>query len=345
VENLPPLIAGQVADQSRACTTEQLLRIVDGLAEVDARMRWASNKRLHLELGVIQGIESLAEVSLSEVLEALDKAGSTAADAGSVVQARRAAMPVLPPAPQVVVQPSARAQVPAPAPAPVAVPASAPAPRVIVAEPAQAPVTAAPATRRVESEVSAAPVQEPVRPQPVAKPAESAPAPAAQLSDILTEVDNSSLWVAIQAKVQQRRPLIAHWVQVGTQLSFSPTGVLKIGFPTSEVHSRDSLMREATKRFLEDLLGEVAGRAVKLEFVIDSSLSAPEAVEYFLGIGEEPAPTAPPPAEIPKAEPPAPAPVPAASVKEASAPVVNDEFYNDEFIKQALEVFKAKVVK
>ncbi len=46
--------------------------MVDGLAEVDARMRWATNKRLHLELGVIQAVQHFNEVSLSDVIEALD---------------------------------------------------------------------------------------------------------------------------------------------------------------------------------------------------------------------------------------------------------------------------------
>lgn len=348
LENLPPLISEQVAEQSRACTTEQLLRIVDGLAEVDARMRWASNKRLHLELGIIQGIESLSEVSLSEVLEALDKAGSTAADAGALVQARRAAAPGLTPAPRVVVAPPAVAPVPVLAPAPrVAEPEPVPAAKV---EPAPAPaVVATPAPRRVEPEPVSARVEPPARrvqPAPAAAPlAEPAPvptpapsAPVAQLSDILTEVDNNALWTSIQPKVQQRRPLIAHWVQVGTQLSFSAAGVLKVGFPTAEVHSRDSLMREATKRFLEDLLAEIANRPVKLEFVIDSSLSVPEVVEYFLGI-EEPAPatTVPEPTQPPAKE-----------VKPEAAPStgqVDQSFYEDELIKQALEVFKAKVVK
>ena len=155
------------------------------------------------------------------------------------------------------------------------------------------------------------------------------------------EVDNSSLWTAIQPKVQQRRPLIAHWVQVGTQLAFSPTGVLRIGFPPSEVHSRDSLMREATKRFLEELLAEVAGRPVKLEFAIDASLAAPAVVEYFLGIGEAPAAEAPPAAAT--VAPPA-ASGPAESKGEPGGPT-DEGFYNDDLIKSALEIFKARVIK
>jgi len=76
-EDLSPEVAEEVVAQAAAASTEQLLRIVDGLAEVDARMRWASNKRLHFELGVIAAVQSLNEVSISEVIDALD-GGSTA---------------------------------------------------------------------------------------------------------------------------------------------------------------------------------------------------------------------------------------------------------------------------
>ena len=44
---------------------ESLLRVMDGLAEVDARMRWAGNKLLHFEIGVIQAVQTLGEVTLT----------------------------------------------------------------------------------------------------------------------------------------------------------------------------------------------------------------------------------------------------------------------------------------
>ncbi|MDZ4404586.1 DNA polymerase III subunit gamma/tau [Prosthecobacter sp.] len=71
-EDLSPEVIEEVIAQAGMANTEQLLRIVDGLAEVDSRMRWASNKRLHFELGVIQAVQSLNEVSISDVIDALD---------------------------------------------------------------------------------------------------------------------------------------------------------------------------------------------------------------------------------------------------------------------------------
>jgi len=71
-EDLSPELIEAIGAQARMASTEQLLRIVDGLAEVDSRMRWASNKRLHFELGVIAAVQSLNEVSISDVIDALD---------------------------------------------------------------------------------------------------------------------------------------------------------------------------------------------------------------------------------------------------------------------------------
>ncbi|WP_075088917.1 hypothetical protein [Verrucomicrobium spinosum] len=87
-EDLSPEVADMVRQQSAMVQAESLLRVMDGLAEVDARMRWASNKLLHLEIGVIQAVQTLGEVTLSEVIEALG--GAPSPD----LIARRAAPPV-----------------------------------------------------------------------------------------------------------------------------------------------------------------------------------------------------------------------------------------------------------
>jgi len=344
VENLPPNIAADVAEQSKATTTEQLLRIVDGLTEVDARLRWASNKRLHLELGIIQGVQSLAEVSLSEVLEAIDKAGTSAGEAHAVVQARRAAAPSLAPAPQIIVAPratpksipAAEPEREAPTPAPVAeivTPAPAPAP---VAEPAPIAV------------LQAAPVAPPadeflLNDAPVFAP-EAAPAP----------VDTSALWKEIIPLVQTRRPLLSHWVKVGTQVGFK-NDVLTVGFPLSEAHSRESLQREATRRFLEDLLSSAAGTSIKLDLIVDANLKVPEVTEETLFSFGAPAaalvaPPAPAPTPVAAAAPatvtaPAPVVVSTPAAPASDTPVEANPFYDDPLIKAAIETFKARVIK
>ena len=371
VENLPPAIAAEVAEQAKATSTEQLLRIVDGLTEVDARLRWASNKRLHLELGIIQGIESLAEVSLSEVLEAIDKAGTSAGEAHAIVQARRGAAPLLAAAPRLVVEPKkitpppARSVEPA-APAPrnaepaprVAEPApriTAPVPRVIAPQPEPAALEE---LREDESPDDLSPpwgtpVDAPLpnrAPEPDmlfdAPITASPPAPRGLVANA------DALWRSIIPRVQATRQLVSHWVKVGTQLDFN-NGIIKIGFPTSEAHSRDSLQRDGTRRFLEELLAEAAGQPVKLELVVDPNLAPPAAEEPDMFSMPAAKPAAPPAAPAPVAAttptlaaPPSPQQATAtAETNGKDAGSVGDEFYDDPLIKAALETFKAKVMK
>ena len=200
LENLSPEMSADVAQQAGMGTTEQMLRIVDGLAEVDARMRWASNKRLHFELGVIQGVESLAEVSLSEVIDAIDRAGGGAEGAAAALQTRRTTVPVVPPraspehpkafAPAaearpytapIPQQPKAEPAPPVVPPAPVAAaPASTPAPvaPVAAAVPSPAPVAAKPAVVREDPASEPAPAPKPIAAAPAPALARTAPEPA-----------------------------------------------------------------------------------------------------------------------------------------------------------------------
>ena len=77
-------------------------------------MRWASNKRLHLELGFIKAIQSLGEVRISDVIKVLD---------GAADQIQATGVAVAPtPAPAPASEPAAES-VPAPAPEPDPVPA------------------------------------------------------------------------------------------------------------------------------------------------------------------------------------------------------------------------------
>ena len=76
-EDLSPEVAAMTREQAGMIEAERLLRVMDGLAEVDARMRWASNKLLHLELGVIQAVQTMGEVTLSDVIAAIGEGDAT----------------------------------------------------------------------------------------------------------------------------------------------------------------------------------------------------------------------------------------------------------------------------
>ncbi|MEQ1749874.1 MAG: DNA polymerase III subunit gamma/tau [Prosthecobacter sp.] len=307
-EDLEPDIAAQVTEQSQMASTEQLLRVVDGLAEVDARMRWATNKRLHFELGVIQAVQNYNEVSLSDVIEALGSGGDIAslpkpAPRPQVTTARAAA----PVKPAVVERVVPKMEEPAP------LPESRPAP--------------------VSSNVLREPAPEERAPVKAPEPQKAPPAPAATPVEVAPAVSHEEFWPALTQLVQERRSLIASWVQLGTVQSIARS-IVKVGFPTTEAHAKDSLNRDNQRSFLEGIAEELLGTKVKFEFVLDPSLKPPPVTELHFDLGDS-TPAKPEPKPAAAAEP-APAEAP-------SADKVSEEFQNDPLIKSAVEKFKLKL--
>ncbi|MCX6851744.1 MAG: DNA polymerase III subunit gamma/tau [Verrucomicrobia bacterium] len=336
-EDLSPEVAEEVVAQAQMASTEQLLRVVDGLADVDARMRWASNKRLHFELGVIASVQSLNEVSISDVIDALDS--------GSAEGLTR-------PAPRVQAAPPLVRRVAEPVKAAPAFVAAKPQPEV-------REEIAAPAMVRApepEPVVKAAPVVKRA-PEPVTEKA-PAPAPAPVAAAKVKEaspVDEPGelfsqdvFWSKFVTQVQVRRPLAMSWVQAGTLLGVE-RNTIKVGFPPSESFARDSLMRPAQVSFLEGLAQEMTRKAMKFELVLDPNLKAPVFAEIDLGLLNEPASESKP-AEAPKVEAKAADKAEAPKTAEldipasAAAPKPPEDFYNDPLIQQAMVKFKAKLV-
>jgi DNA polymerase III subunit gamma/tau len=102
--------AGQQAQQ---IDQARLLDLVERSAEAEQRMKWAPNKKMHLEIAVIRAIQTLGQATLSEVLDTL----SAMRDGQPAPQPRKPE--IRSPKPEVVA-PVAK---PAPAPAPKPVPA------------------------------------------------------------------------------------------------------------------------------------------------------------------------------------------------------------------------------
>jgi DNA polymerase-3 subunit gamma/tau len=322
-EDLEPDIAAQVSEQCQMASTEQLLRVVDGLAEVDARMRWATNKRLHFELGVIQAVQNYNEVSLSDVIEALDGGGTASLSRPVQRPQVTAARPAAPERAPVVERVVPKMEEPAPRPEIKAVPV-----------PASAPEAPEPAPVAAEVSLPRSPEIEPIKIQ------ERAPAP----EPAKAAVSHEEFWPALIELVQERRALIASWVQLGTVQSIA-RGIVKVGFPTTESHAKDSLNRDNQRTFLEGIAEELLGVPMKFEFVLDASLRPPPVTELHFDLGDStPAKPAPAPAAKPE---PVPAPKPAAEeagpVEAATAASISEDFQNDPLIKSAVEKFKLKL--
>ncbi|MBK1818312.1 DNA polymerase III subunit gamma/tau [Luteolibacter yonseiensis] len=130
---------------------DRILSAIDVFAETEGRMKWATNKRLHFELGVIKAIQSLGEVRITDVIKVLTKGADFMPAAGSIVldPPRGAAGPAasaVAASPPATPAPVAAEEKPAPEPvATAAVSTPAPEPTPVAAAPAKPPAVAAPA--------------------------------------------------------------------------------------------------------------------------------------------------------------------------------------------------------
>jgi DNA polymerase III subunit gamma/tau len=334
LEDLSPELAQMVAEQAVLGTTDQLLRMVDGLAEVDARMRWASNKRLHFELGVIQAVQHFNEVSLDDVITALDQGGVAGglsrAGAGRPPEAavkRAAAVPARPAAVVRGAEPAAatREQVSGRVEREEEMDSS---PRLSlrerIAQEEAAERAAVPAVATQAAPPAATPVVPEVRPAVVEQKSVEPTPP----------LSNEAFWQRLLGLVNQRRPLTLHWIQVATLIGIEGS-VVTIGFPVSEESSRDNLMRPSAKGFLEEVASELLGRSATLKLVVDAGLAVPAASEMTFGFVDEVA--APAEAEATPSN-----AAEAVGENVEGSPVA--DFYDDPVIKRAVERFRMILV-
>jgi DNA polymerase III subunit gamma/tau len=109
-EGIPEALWKNLMDDADEYAPERILAAIDVFAETEGRMKWATNKRLHFELGMIKAIQTLSEVRITDVISVLTKG------ADHLSQAIHAPAPA-PAAPPVQEMP---APVAAPAPQPAA---------------------------------------------------------------------------------------------------------------------------------------------------------------------------------------------------------------------------------
>lgn len=202
---IPPEVLEAVREQSSLIDTQRLLRLIDLFAETDGRMKWAPNKKLHLEIGVIKAIQCLGESTIDDVISLV----SGAADAASNLPATApASVP--------------RAQNPPPEAWVEPVPEVAP-------EPDPEP------EERVESAESLA-IAEPEKapaPDPVV---EVASAPSGPLAGV-------ELWNQSKLALISTKPSLETWLGAAQFLSHEGADFV-IGFATEQRFFRESLSRD-----------------------------------------------------------------------------------------------------
>ncbi len=225
-----PELQSSLGEEAALIETDRLLELIEQFAEAEGRMKWAPNKKLHFEVAVIKAIQTLSQVTLTEVIDNL----TALRDGGSAVPS----VPSGKTLPRAAKAPGAANRAPGAA-------AKAPPARV-----ADLPKTTPAAPPALTSRGS--------------PPKGASPIPAAAPSS----VDMTAVWPKAVQMAYARRPLIKTWIELARLLGTEGRNVL-LGFPPDQKTVMESLARPANRSFLEDLLKEMTGTdwTVKLSLV------------------------------------------------------------------------------
>src|SRR5205809_6778707 len=87
-EDVDPDVQKSLAAHAELITTDRLLDLIDQFAAAEGRMRWAPNKKLHVEVAIIKAIQSLGQATLDEVIEKLGELR----DDGKIISQKESAL-------------------------------------------------------------------------------------------------------------------------------------------------------------------------------------------------------------------------------------------------------------
>jgi DNA polymerase III subunit gamma/tau len=288
-EDLGELGRTIVSELSRVIKSGELLRLIEILSEAEPSLKWTANKKLHLEIAVIRAIQSLREVGIDRILETLENLSNQGSTSVGVSPARPGRDEIQTKAP------SAPARVPT----------------TDISTKAEA-ATDEPSEEYLSNRSTETTAEADLPPAALAK-GDLIVAPEINETQDSTSEDAAdtdgenlySLWMKLVDEVRRRRPLIQSWIEMATPLGQSGTEVL-IGFPAAEQLAMESLLRSNNRKFVEELLTEIAAAPRTIRAELRDDLVRPE--------------TGP-------------------------RPETNllDGFKNDPLIQKALEIFKAEI--
>ena len=306
---------GALTRQAKHIDADALTRVMEVLSAAEGRQREVASKRIFMEVTLLKVIQAREATSLDAVLKQL-KAMRDQVPAGPAVAVPAASAmkvnsvaPVVPPAP--VVTPTVVA------PTVASPPVNPPLPKPPAASvPSVAPVVNPPAAA-----VSSLPIPS----GPAKSPLDSAPL----LSESSQTIE--AIWQVLMAQLPHSEGLLRAALQQSRAESWLRE-TLTIAHPPEAY--LDTARNIGT---LQTVLQTITGKRVTLRFVVSESLSVPEPVVPVLSPATSPRESARPSASEVK---------PTEAKPKAGAPVLlnKDEFLNDPLIRQALEVFKGRIM-
>jgi DNA polymerase-3 subunit gamma/tau len=315
----PTAEASEESRLGESISQEKLLVLLDHFGEAEGRLRWATDKKLQLDVALIKGVHLLEEASLSDVLDLL-----SALRGGGPIPERP--VQATPPARRDAGASGASrtASVPAPTPAP--------APSVVTLKPAPP----AQPSRPVEEKSAA--VEEAPKAM-VAPPAVESDAPAPEpLPQEASAATLSDPWGEVAMRLAADSPLKFGWIEDGRFIERIGNAIL-IEFPPSvELQTKTLFWPQAVKKIEEQLTAALGAKITfECRFTGEEPPAPPEPVLTEAPRSAEPARSA----STTKAETSAPKP---ASAAPAISAAEMEEFKNDPLIKKALDVFQARIL-
>jgi len=243
-EDLAPEVLEKLHGQIGLTTPDRLLNLIDHFAGTEGRMKWATNKELHLEIAAIKGMQILSETNLSDVIGILRGVGEASGGTHAGGEQR--------PSPS-----SPASANPGPA-TPERAPGEAQPP---------APETSSRSGNRTNRKGSV-PAQEEAGPDaaPERPPAEPG------------DRRGKELWDAVLREIAAAKPLLSGSARSGVFLE-ETAKKLVIGFSPADAFSRDSLMREKARGYVEDVIARLGGKKLSLSCELREDIESPEKPE------------------------------------------------------------------
>lgn len=93
-EGIPAELWAKLVEAAEEYAPDRILATIDVFAETEGRMKWATNKRLHFELGIIKAIQALAEVRITDVIKVLTRGADFLPESAPSPTAKAAAVEV-----------------------------------------------------------------------------------------------------------------------------------------------------------------------------------------------------------------------------------------------------------
>ena len=298
---------GALTRQAKLIDADTLTRVMEVLSAAEGRQREVASKRIFMEVTLLKVIQAREATSLDAVLKQL--------------KVMRDQVPAAPPVavPGSSVAPAAKVNTAATVAAPtvVSAPINPPLPKP--------PVTPAPSVPPVIVPQTASVSSIPVPNAPAKTPTDSAPL----LSESSQTIE--AVWQVLMAQLPHSEGLLRSALQQSRAESWS-RDTLTIAHPPDAY--LDTARNLGT---LQTVLQTITGKKVTLRFVVSESLFVPEPAASVAGPAASPRDSARPTApevKSPEARP------------KAAAPILlnKDDFLNDPLIRQALEVFKGRIM-